>query len=30
MNTFNYSTLEEDLEKVKRSIEGAREDGAES
>lgn len=29
LNTFNYSTLAEDLEKVKQSIEGARADGAE-
>jgi len=29
LNTFNYSTLEEDLEKVRQSIEGARADGAE-
>ncbi|HWQ78871.1 MAG TPA: CapA family protein [Anaerovoracaceae bacterium] len=29
LNTFNYNTLDEDLEKVKHSIEGARADGAE-
>lgn len=29
LNTFNYDTLDEDLEKVKQSIDGARADGAE-